>query len=256
MREYKLHYQKNIRDLGGLIGYQGKKVKFGRIFRGGFLDRVAPEDVPILESFKLTDIVDFRGKEEFENRPDYVLKGVTYHNFPVIQEKVNKEDLHNEDGNLLWFIKDNRPGHDHMMEVYQETVTTPRGIEAYKNFFKVLLEDNRVTYFHCSQGKDRAGIAAFLIEMALGVDLEVAKEDYLRSNLAMEHRVEMLIEQVKNKPFYDEKYKKSMYDVFSAKIEYLEATIAIINEKYGSILDYLKNVLEVDIDRLRKLYLE
>ena len=257
MREYKLTYQKNIRDLGGLVGYEGKKVKYGRIFRGGFLDKVDPSDVPVLDSFKLTDIVDFRGQMEFEHRPDVQLKGVVYHNFPAMYENVSKEHFTNPDGNLIWFVEHESDGHRHMLKVYKELMTSEYGQEAYKNFFKLLLSsDDRVVYFHCSQGKDRAGMAAFLFEMALGVDMETAKADYLRSNIAMAGRVEKLIELVKDKPFFNDEYKESMYSVFSAKIEYLEGAVETIIEKYQSIENYLKNVLDVDIVRLRKIYLE
>ena len=65
MRVYELSKQKNIRDLGGLVGFQGKTIKYGRLFRGGALNNVSEEDVEILKSLKFTDIVDFRSKEEF-----------------------------------------------------------------------------------------------------------------------------------------------------------------------------------------------
>ena len=58
MREIELYYQKNIRDLGGLVGFKKKKVKSGRIYRGGFLGHVNVEDVKIINSLHLTDIVD------------------------------------------------------------------------------------------------------------------------------------------------------------------------------------------------------
>ena len=257
MKEYELTFQKNIRDLGGMIGYQGKKVKNGRLFRGGFLDKITSDDLPILESFHLTDVVDFRGEEEFLNRPDYRLQGVRYHNFPVIQEHVKKEHIHNEDGNLLWFVENQKNGYEHMVLIYQEMVTSPLSISAYQRFFQILTEDNdRVTYFHCSQGKDRAGLGAFFLEIALGVPLEKAKEDYLHSNKAMGNRVETLINKVKNKDFYNENYCKSLHDVFTAKIDYLEVAIKAIYEVSLDIETYLKDVLKVDINRLREIYLE
>ena len=257
MKVYELHYQKNIRDIGGMIGFSGKKVKSGRIFRGGFLDKIAPEDVPILESFKLTDVVDFRGETEFINRPDYVLLGVKYHNFPVLQQNVKNEHLKHQDGNLLWFIGDHSSGFEHMTKIYHDMIVTKDGQEAFKNYFKILMQDDdRVIYFHCSQGKDRAGMAAFLTEIALGVSLEDAKEDYLASNKAMLIRVDTLLRQVEYKDFYNEEYKQSLFDVFSAKLAYLQVSIDAMENMSGTILDYIKNVLEVDIDRLREMYLE
>ncbi len=102
MKRYELSFQKNIRDLGGLKTVDGRFLKEGRLFRGGALARVNEDDVKVIDSFHLTDIVDFRGEEEFLHRPDHIFDGVEYHNFPIIEEKV-KDPKQNDDGNLLWF---------------------------------------------------------------------------------------------------------------------------------------------------------
>ena len=256
MKEYELSHQKNIRDLGGLITNDGRVIKSGRLFRGGVLNKVTEEDLEILNSFHLTDIIDFRDYDEYKYNGDVQLLGVRYHNFPAIQEHVKKEDRKNDDGNLLWFVGEHEDGFEHMKGQYRTLVTTEKGIKAYKNLFKILEQDNKVVYFHCSQGKDRAGIAAYLIESALGVDMETIKEDYLLSNKAMNKRVEILLKQVQHKPFYNEEYHKSMLDVFSAKMEYLNETIQAINETYGDVHSFLVNVLDVNLDRLKSLYLE
>ena len=256
MKTYELSVQKNIRDLGGLVGYNGKTIKFNRLFRGGAFPKVDEEDIKILESLHLTDVVDFRGNEEFTYKPDYVLKGVKYHNFPAIEEKIKKEDRHNEDGNLLWFVGDHQSGYEHLKEQYRRLVTNKKGIKAYKDFFRLVQEDNHVIYFHCSQGKDRAGLASFFIEMALGVSMEQAIDDYLLTNIAMEKRTEALLRSVEYKPFYNEEYKQSLLDVFSAKLDYLNETINEINKQYSNIDNFLVNVLDINLEKMRELYLE
>jgi hypothetical protein len=45
-------------------------------------------------------------------------------------------------------------------------------------------------------------------------------------------------------------------DVFEAKIEYLNAAIKIITDKYTSIDNFLINVLDVDIQALKEKYLK
>lgn len=260
MKVIELCYQKNIRDIGGLIAFNGLKVKSGRIYRGGALSKVNDEDIDIINSLKLTDIVDFRSHLEFEARPDYRFKGVTFHNFPALIDEDNDQKRNNnnsDDSNLLWFLEDGMSGFEHMHNIYAITPLSKEGIKAYKNFFKVLLIDNkRVTYFHCSQGKDRAGMAAFLLEIALGVSEADARNDYLYTNVAMDQKIVQFKEMLKNKPYYDKEYEQSLIDVFSAKDEYLDAAIFAINLKYGSILNYIIEALEVDIDRLRAIYLE
>lgn len=256
MKIYELTYQKNIRDLGGMTTKSGKTIKYGCLYRGGLLNKVTDEDIKVIDSFHLTDIVDFRSSDEYNERHDYPFTGVTFHNFSAFESDLKKEEQRQEDGNLLWFIDKGNDGFTHLAKTYRQLVDTPQGIVAYKKFFELILQDNKVTYFHCSQGKDRAGVAAFLIEIALGVSLKDAIDDYMLSNKAMEIRLVNLMKQVENKPFFNEQYKQSMRDVFSAKKEYIQEVIDIINAKYGGFDNYFKDVLKIDVNRLKELYLQ
>ena len=256
MITYTLSHQKNIRDLASYTGYKGRKIKKGRLFRGGAFYRVNEEDITILNSLNLTDVVDFRGNEEFIYNPDYHLKGVNYHNFPAIQEKIKPEDRHNEDGNLLWFVEKGKTGFEHLKNQYRDLISHPKSQEAYRNFFKIVQSDNKVIYYHCSQGKDRAGLASFFIEYALGVDMETMIEDYLYTNKAMEERIISVTKGVENKSFFSEQYRQNIVDVFSAKLEYLYAALDEINTNFGGLDKYLKKNLGINFRRMRKLYLE
>lgn len=256
MKTYELSRQKNIRDLGGLVGFENKTIKFGCFYRGGALHRVNDDDIDILNDLHITDIVDFRGEEEFVNAPDVRLNGVRYHNFPAIEEQIAKEDRHDDDGNLLWFVRAGTSGFEHMKEQYRNLITSKKSQEAYREFFKLLMQDNVSVYYHCSQGKDRAGLASFFIEVALGVSFSLIERDYLLSNVAMKEKMDRLIFGVKSKSFYNDNYHQSLIDVFSAKLEYLYAAIEEMDKGWGSPLNFIKNVLNVDIDLFRKKYLE
>ena len=256
MKRYELTHQKNIRDLGGLETADGRHIKYGRLFRGGFLTHLSEEDVKVVKSFHLTDIVDFRDKEESEMNPGYHLEGVTYHCFPILNEEKKKSKKDEEDGNLLWFIGDHSQGHEHMKGCYRVFVEQEKARNSFADFFRLLLKEDKVVYFHCSQGKDRTGFAAYLIEIALGVSDKDAKEDYLLTNVAMAQRVEMYLEKLKDKHFFNESYRRDLIDVFSAKIDYLEESIKLVEQNYGSVLNFIKNGLKIDIEKLRANYLE
>jgi protein-tyrosine phosphatase len=118
------------------------------------------------------------------------------------------------------------------------------------------LNEGRTVYFHCSQGKDRAGFAAYLIEIALGVPEEKAREDYLLTNLAMKEKIASLTKRVEDKPFFNEKFRQDLIDIFSAKEEYLDESIRLMKERYGGTMNYIQKVVGVDMERLRKLYLD
>ncbi len=257
MKVISLSYQKNVRDIGGMTGFQGKKVKYGRIYRGGFLGRVSAKDILTISELHLTDIIDFRGSDEFINRPDYRFEGVNYHNFTAMKNDVKKEDSKSEDSNLLWFLADEHQGYKHMYDLYPRLLLEDIGINAYTKFFNLLTsKEDGVFYFHCSQGKDRAGLAAFLLEIALGVSLEEAKEDYLFTNVAMEIKIKQLKAQLRYQPFYCKEYEKSLVEVFSADLRYLDHALEEVIKQYDSIENYLVNALHVDLNKIRELYLE
>lgn len=255
MRKIILSYQKNARDLGGYIGFNGKKVKMGRIFRGGHLHRVNLADIIKINRLHLTDIIDLRGVKEFEIHHDYPFKGVTFHNTPPMIEEVKVGKQKYEDSNLLWFLGDDE-GFEHMLMVYKDITTSEFGIDAYKKLFSLFLVDNKRIYFHCSQGKDRAGMAAYLFLIALGVSEEDARRDYLLSNEAMELKIKELKKLLGEEDYFDEQYERSMRDVFTAKEEYLDSALDAIKEKYDTVENYIRVALGVDIDKLRDIYLE
>ena len=256
MKRYELSRQKNIRDLGGLVGYNGLTIKYGRIYRGGSLHKVNEDDVKVIDSFHLTDIVDFRGEDEFIYQPDYPFNGVTRHSFPAIEEIIKKEDRKKDDGNLLWFVGDHTSGFEHMKIQYANLVKMEKSLNAYRNLFRLLEQDNKVIYYHCSQGKDRAGLASYFIESVLGVSEEDKIKDYLLSNEAMEKRVDVIIEELKEKSFFDETYRQSLLDVFAAKLDYLNSALSVINELHGGLDNFLRNVLFIDVTKMREMYLE
>ena len=256
MKRYELTHQKNIRDLGGLKTTDGRLIKYGRLFRGGLLSHLTEEDIEVVKSFHLTDIIDFRDKDEFNENPSYKLEGVNYHCFPTLNEDKKRSKKDEEDGNLLWFIGDHSEGHEHMKGCYRLFVENNKSRQSFIDFLKFLEDEDKVVYFHCSQGKDRTGFAAYLLEIALGVSDEDAKKDYLLTNIAMEKRVEMYLEKLKDKYFFNERYRKDLIDVFSAKIEYLEESIKLIEQNYGSVLNFITNGLKIDIEKLRANYLK
>ena len=259
MKTYELSKQKNIRDLGGMVTKDGYHIKYGKIIRGGALLRLTDEDKKVIDELHLTDIIDFRSSSEYLSLPTYVPEGTRTHNVPVLkvstQEEANRR-IKSADGNLLWFLEDHTSGFEHLRKIYSEFVTTEEGVSAFKKFFEIIMQKDAVAYFHCSQGKDRTGFAAYLFEIALGVSEKDAMDDYLLSNVAMESRAEALLRSVEYRPFYNEEYKKNLVDVFSTKVEYMQSAIDAMNKLYGNTVNFIKQCLGVDINLLKALYLE
>ena len=94
MKVYELSFQKNIRDIGGMVTTDGHHIKYGRLIRGSVSTKLDENDEQIVKGLNITDIIDFRSPDEFEFYPDFHLDGVRMHNLPVLSKKTNEEVLH------------------------------------------------------------------------------------------------------------------------------------------------------------------
>ena len=247
----------NTRDLGGLKTKDGKTIKNNCLIRSGLLKRLTDKDIELLKSHNLKTVIDFRSENEFINRPDVKIEGVTYLNFPALKKHnlPNKNDNKHSDSNLLQLVDKEEGGVKLMLNTYRELVTTKEGIKAYQNFFNTLLEYEGAFLWHCSQGKDRAGLAAFFLEYILGVSLEDCINDYLYTNIAMEIKIKELTPIVLKQSNNDHSLLPILRDVFEAKIEYLNESINTINNNYGSLDNFIINILKVDVNKLKDKFL-
>ena len=246
----------NTRDLSNFKGYNGRAIKENKLIRSGHLSVLTDNDVTTLKNHDLKIVVDFRSEHEFVSRADRRIEGVTYLNFPALPKKELASSGSNADSNLLNLVNKETGGKKLLLATYKNLFLTTEGIEAYKNFFKVVSENKEgAILWHCSQGKDRAGMAAYLLEYALGVSEEDRIKDYLYTNVAMEKVIARLTPKVMKLSNNDKALLPHLYDVFTAQMDYLNAAIETINETYGSIDNYLTNVLNVDIEKLRENYL-
>lgn len=57
------------------------------------------------------------------------------------------------------------------------------GNKAYKELFRALEAGETPVLFHCSAGKDRTGVAAILILLALGASDKTIAEDFEKTNI-------------------------------------------------------------------------
>lgn len=250
--KYDLIY--NGRDLGGMKTTNGKTIKYGRLFRSGMLSPHSKIDEETLDSLNLTDVIDFRETSALERKPDYKIKNVTYHNFPPVNFAGSKSDL---DDDLMKKVNEVGGGHAFMLLLYRNMFASDVAIKAYTNFFKILTEkEDGAFLWHCAQGKDRAGLASFLLEYALGVSLEDCIADYLYSKIAMDkyqaYALPAVEEHFKGDPMAIDTFKNA----YTVKEEYINEAIKYINDTFGSIDNLLKDVLKVDVDKLRSIYLD
>jgi len=98
--------------------------------------------------------------------------------------------------------------------------------------FRILAEPaNYPLLVHCTQGKDRTGLVVLLVLMLCGVDLDVARGDYMASQRELEgERDEKLLE-IRS---------IGLPDVFAdCPEEWVETVGGHVNNQYGGVEKYL-----------------
>lgn len=227
----------NFRDLGGIRTSEGRYIKWGKIFRSDELTNLTEADLKYLSAIPVSAVVDFRSQVEVNKSPDKLFDNTKYYHLSI------------EPGNLLNQNTDldfnNTDFSNIMLDINRMLVTDSTCIAQYKNFFKLIQnEENVPIMFHCSAGKDRTGMAAALILYALGVDDQTVMENYLLSNQYLGDKYSSYIEQY-----------PALEVLMTVKAEYLQAGIDQIKKDYGTVEIYLANVLSVNIQKMKDTFL-
>ena len=167
----------NARDLGGIPTTDGHRVKTGLLLRTAKLNSLTDADAARLErEFHLRHIVDFRDDSEAAAKPDRPIPGAVFHVLPVLPELPG-----NNNADYLR-LSPERVG-ELMRGIYRTMAQHEKSAAAYRAFFDTLLtHPGESVLWHCTQGKDRTGIAAMVILYLLGADDDVIMEDYLLTN--------------------------------------------------------------------------
>lgn len=253
----------NTRDLGGYKTSDGKIVKWGQVFRSDALNQLTDQDVQYFERLGLRTIVDFRGKNEIESAPDRAIPHAKHvylnPNAEVAalatgslvddQEKIRKlvSIAESSEGGSYFSKRLNE-----MADQMRELVSTEIANRQYRNYLELLITDDATPLLeHCKGGKDRAGFAAILFLMALGVSKEVIVEDYLltKQTMAERNKKRMAEYQVYTDHPLVLDYLAGLMDT---KELYIEAAFAEM-EKLGGYDRYLADVLGMTDETLSAL---
>ena len=253
----------NTRDLGGLPTADGRKIKKGKLIRSGKLYKLPQKTVEALKAMGVTTVIDLRIFAEQEQAPNTLWEGVKYVHLPVlctatpgITTEKNMRKLMTEESKRIkteFGTADN-----YMSQMYRFILTSEEPQACLKRALRLIIENEDCILWHCSGGKDRAGILAMLVESLLGVSEEVIIADYVASIRFQRwkffwNRAGLVIAPCSLR------LKRILYGMMAAKPRYLTDTTTELKAKYGSVNEYCKQVLGVtdeDIEILKKKYLE
>lgn len=260
-----LYDVQNARDLGGYKTIDGRTVKTGLLIRSGRLSNASKEDIHILKDlYHLNAVVDFRIIRERIDSPDVKIDGVTYYTLPLVDDKspmvggVHKRSANNQNP-LSYFIDVIKQGHG-KSDMYVKLFKSERFQKGMTSFFQILLNSDgeHSILWHCAAGKDRAGSAAALTLLALGVDKETVLTDFDLSNIAYNEWIQKRLTQV-SRIIRDPEILTVVRSLSGVNVDYMRNAIDATILDYGSIENYLEvcmNVTKEDIVKLKDMYLE
>jgi protein-tyrosine phosphatase len=156
---------------------------------------------------------------------------------------------------MLLKYADNPMIQDMCTHMYDKIFFEEQSQEVYRRFFADLMtvdpEDGAVLW-HCTQGKDRAGSASAMLLAALGADRELIMADFCLSKDYYDPKVAMIKTE-------NETQANVINTLISANPVIFEATLDKVDERYGSLRNYLTECIGVTpemMEVLRERYLE
>jgi protein-tyrosine phosphatase len=238
----------NFRDLGGYETEDGRRVRWGQVYRSARLSELTDGDVARIAALGIHTVVDFRQSEDAGEYPDRLPEGVDYQHMPVFEDAPmsHRRALLNRHRLL-----------DAFAGVYVNHVVE-RGAPAFGDLIRLLADESHLPLvFHCTVGKDRTGVAAALVLRALGVPRETVVNDYLLTN----HLAQVFIDEV------DAQVRErntrliaaeQLYPLMAASPRLIGAALDHIDTRYGGVEPYLRQragLSDDTLDRLREVLL-
>lgn len=262
-KEIKLEGVCNFRDLGGIPCRDGRTVKTGLIFRTDELSQLTDHDLLILNELPLRTIVDLRTPPEIERRPNRCPESLQTMALCVLDTPkllVSITGLHDDrrlegidqETQSMLGKTDAKLGtleaekiKSAMTQLYVRMLIEPDFLAVYRRIFHLLSnESDTPLLFHCMAGKDRTGVVAALILLALNVDEETIMEDYLLSQIVVEKRY---FKQIEKNPAF-----RYLYGLLP---DYLQAAFDQIRNEHGDAQRFLVETLGIQPETLQARYL-
>ena len=257
----------NARDLGGYPAAGGKTVRHGLLLRSASLAEAKEKDLSYLSGIPVGTVVDFRMDFELRGKEDKVIPGARYVRLPVnssgidVADEDAKELSRHKSFDIRKFIMIaafNKRAQKIAHEMYPIMVTDEDCQKQFAAFLQMAVHADSAILFHCTQGKDRAGLASAYILSALGVDRETIIKDFDATNAIYAKDVKRLSRRVR---FFGGKDKEieTVKAFIGANTDNFIKVLDLIDSEYGSMLNYIQGPLGLsdnDILRLKERYLQ
>lgn len=268
----------NFRDIGGWVvqnpRYSDPKnpsaqmiVRPGYIFRCANTKDITSVGVKALQELNIKKVYDLRSTVECEKNgiPQGLDKAHIQRVFNPVFEQLDSspEGLAKSMGHLMshW---------DTFVHTYDDMLEN--GFRLFKTMFEHIRDHPEQPFvFHCTAGKDRTGMFSMLLLRFLGVEKRLIAREYELTSVGLGPDKEKMrasfIEAIGKFPGI-EKVEKNLArgrsnfhlaregfdNVLSSRYESLIATLDLLDNKYGGIVNYMKSKLGFSDEDMEKIF--
>lgn len=225
----------NFRDLGGYFTEDGKQMRWGQLYRSGDLSRGGIFDLDRIYRLKIKTIIDFRTEQFSQEHPVILAPGMKHISLPIIPgdlkdmvKQVERQSITRSDA--IIFVQDS---YIRILDEYKRSLSEMFAVLSDEKNYPVVIASNL--------GKDRVGLASYLILYALGIPDYVIEDDYMMSNAYLDPHKYVDFTQLMT-----ESTQEAITAMLSANRAYLRFATDYIKKKYGSIDNYLEKELKLN----------
>lgn len=260
----------NVRDLGGYAVQGGARVRDKVLIRAAHLADAAEADLRYLSEIPVVKVIDFRKDEEKQGKADRMVPGAEYVALPIdasgnFMATATEEEKKKFTGRKKFEVKKiiviaafNEKAQKVARQMYPVLFFGADCQGQYAAFFRhVLAAENGAVLYHCTQGKDRTGIASALLLAALGADREAIVADFDATNKVYEKDIRKYCRRVRFLGGKEEEIA-TVKAFLGCNTDNFVKALDRIDTEYGSLDAYLRGPIGLtddDILRLRQRYL-
>jgi protein-tyrosine phosphatase len=256
VRRLPLEGARNFRDLGGYRSSDGRYVRWGLVYRSGYLADLTKKDYAYLNGLGIRLVCDVRADGERTRSPtQWVGATPEFLSVPIGPNRdgtLAADDLKRRVAAIDAAGNGPSAGYDFAIKNAQQ----------FGKILQRIAAGDLPAVEHCTSGKDRTGVFSAILLTALGVPRETVLQDYLLTEryLLAPDSMESTRAQLQKifglaQPLDD----ASVSAIVTLRPQTLEATFNSINTAYGSFDAYLRDAVKLsDADRavLRQRLLE
>ena len=230
----------NFRDLGGYSAAEGRRTRWGCVFRSDGLDQLTDGDLDRLARLGIRLVCDLRNAREVLDAPSRLPP------HPELRHLRHPIGEHRDDDPPL--LERILAGHVREFSTEQMADQYVAMLEFAGPVFAEVVQlaadaANHPMVFHCTAGKDRTGVAAALLLGVLGVADDDLLDDY---ELTTTYRSATRIERLRPRLAQVRVDVDAVRAYLFAERPVLAATLEHIRTRWGSIDGYLHDAGELD----------